>query len=351
MSFLNKYYQPWSLRWIIQRFILVIRQGGLTRISIKTLITDYKSTRKVSKSLEKRALANRPFVNSGKGSSSLPGSSAYEHAERIITCSDLDPDSLSPLNKFFDHIYIVNLARRVDRRELMIQKLTKLKIKAEFFPAEDGNTEYNLNEFTDYFNTPIDPLNANELEIKLKRKAISSPGEWGTLKSYRNLLQDANERGFDKILCLEDDIIFAKEFDELFNQASNLIPDNWKILYLGASQHSWQVSVDLIYPPDLFNENTPVKYYLPLNTDGVFAVGISKTALPFLIAEAEKMNCPFDSGALRKATKNFKGDCFVLTPNLIIADVRESDIRTGRKQSSFAEIARWNLDLYDLTGF
>jgi len=230
----------------------------------------------------------------------------------------------------------------------MVQKLTKLKIKAEFFPAEDGTSEDNLREFSDYLSTPIDPENAHELEIKLKRKAIFSPGAWGTLKTYRNILIEATNKGFDNILCLEDDAIFSKNFEELFNKANKIIPENWEILYLGASQHSWEESVDLVYPSVKFDENAAIKYYLPLNTDGAFAVGLSCKVFSYLISEINKMNCAFDSGALRSATKAFQGGCFVVNPNLIIADVRDSDIRIGRKQSDFAEIVRWDLNLYDL---
>jgi GR25 family glycosyltransferase involved in LPS biosynthesis len=348
MSFLSKYYKPWSLRWIIQRFILVIRQGTFSQISFKTLIIDYKSYKKVGKSLKKQSSAGHSDINSGNDPSFLDNISSNEKSERIVTCPHLDPSFLSALNKYFDHIYIVNLARRADRRREMVQKLTKLKIKAEFFPAEDGTSEENFREFSDYFNTPIDPENAHELEIKLKRKAIFSPGAWGTLKTYKNILTEAGNKGFDKILCLEDDAIFAKYFEESFNQAITIIPENWKLLYLGASQHSWAENIDLIIPADKFDENTPVKYYLPLNTDGAFAIGIRNRAFSYLISEINKMNCAFDSGALRSAAKAFKGGCFVVTPNLVIADVRDSDIRIGRKQSDFAEIVRWDLKLYDL---
>jgi GR25 family glycosyltransferase involved in LPS biosynthesis len=333
MSFLSKYYKPWSFRWIIQRFILVIKQGSFTQISFRTLINDYKSSKKVSKSLKNKSLTD----HSGDAIS----------VERIISCQHLDPGSLSSLNNYFDHIYVVNLARRADRREKMLKKLSMLKIKAEFFPAEDGTSDENLKEFTEYYDTPIDPDQANEVEIRLKRKAIFSPGEWGTLKSYRNIFMDAVDNGFEKILCLEDDIIFAKNFEELFNKVAGIIPENWKILYLGASQHSWEESTDLIYPAITIDEKTPLKYYLPLNTDGAFAFGTSKQVFSYLIKEIEKMNCAFDSGALRRATKAFKGKCFVLYPNLIIADVSESDIRVGRKQSDFAKIVRWDLNFYD----
>lgn len=337
MSFLSNYYKPWSLRWIIQRFILVIKQGSFSQISFRTLVNDYRSSKKVSKSLKKHPSAGNSAIN--------PGDAIL--SERIVTCQHLDPRSLSSLNNYFDHIYVVNLARRADRRQEMVKKLTRLNIKAEFFPAEDGTSAENLKEFTEYYNTPIDPENAHEVEVRLKRKAIFSPGEWGTLKSYRNIFNDAVSRGFEKILCLEDDIIFANNFEELFNQAARIIPEDWKILYLGASQHSWEISVDLIYPALTFDEKSPVNYYLPLNTDGAFAFGIKYQAFSYVISEINKMNCAFDSGPLRRATKAFKGECFVLNPNLVIADVSESDIRVGRKQSDFAKIARWDLNFYD----
>jgi GR25 family glycosyltransferase involved in LPS biosynthesis len=185
------------------------------------------------------------------------------------------------------------------------------------------------------------------MEARLKRKVIVSPGAWGILKTYRNLLSEAIERGFDRILCLEDDVIFAKNFEEMFLQAVEIIPDSWKILYLGASQHTWEENVDLVTPAGKFNDTDLVRYYYPLNTDGAFAIGISKEIIPYLLSETTGMNCPLDSGALRSAAKTFKGECYVLKPNLVIADVSESDIRTGRKQSDFAGIARWDLSLYN----
>jgi hypothetical protein len=185
------------------------------------------------------------------------------------------------------------------------------------------------------------------MELKLKRKVIVSPGAWGILKTYRNLLSEALERGFGKILCLEDDVVFAKDFDMMFGQAVEIIPENWKVLYLGASQHTWEDGLDLIIPEGVFKNTDPLNYYYPLNTDGAFAIGLRADIIPFLLEESSAMNCPLDSGALRSASRKFQGDCFVLTPNLVIADVSDSDIRTGRKQADFAGIARWDLNLYD----
>lgn len=346
MSFLNKYYKPWSIIWVFQRFILLIKQRRLPQISFTNLIVDYKFTRDVRKKLRnynnssspgaKLSLPELPFFNFTKFELST-----------IVTCKDLPVTELSGLNHYFDHIYIVNLERRADRRLEMVQKLTRLHIRAEFFKAEDGSTKENLEEFQDYLNKPIDPANAHELEIRLKRKVIYSPGAWATLKTYKKLLQDAEKRGFNRILTLQDDAVFSLDFENQFGQAITQIPDKWKLIYLGASQHSWIQGEDLYYPEIKPETKGTISYYHALNTDGAFAIGIHKSSFTFLSQEIEKMNCSFDSGPLRNTSRHYRDECFVVDPNIIIADVRESDIRISRKQMEFARTVRWDLSGYD----
>jgi GR25 family glycosyltransferase involved in LPS biosynthesis len=225
-----------------------------------------------------------------------------------------------------------------------------MKIRAEFFKAEDGSNEQNLREFQRYLDTPIELVNAHELEIKLKRKVIYSPGAWGTLKTYDKLIKDARERGFRKILTLEDDVIFARNFEYLFNKLVSVVPGNWRLLFLGASQHSWKEGGDYFLPSHQQELQSSIGYYFPFNTDGAFAVGIHESVFDVLLEEIDRMNSPFDSGALRKVTHNYIGDCYVAYPNLIIADVRDSDNLLSRKMSGFAKTVRWDLSRFDLGG-
>ena len=44
---------------------------------------------------------------------------------------------------------------------------------------------------------------------------------------------DAKKNKYNKILFMEDDVIFHKEFNSLFNDITSKIDDDWKILYLG----------------------------------------------------------------------------------------------------------------------
>jgi len=334
LASLEKYYKPWTLSWIIQQGLLVLKQGRLGQVSIKTLWLDFLSFREANKRMKE--------TSNGFAETKKP-----DHYPRIVTCHDVPLGELSALNQYFDQVYVINLVRRQDRREEMMKKLTGLNIKAEFYPAEDGQSEENLREFNEYYNSPIDPQNAHEMEIKLKRKVIVSPGAWGILKTYRSLIREAQGRGFEKILCFEDDVIFAKNFEKLFIQATDVISEDWKIIYLGASQYTWKENVDLIIPERVFKDSHTVRYYYPLNTYGAFALGLRNTSFSLILSESDEMKCPIDAGILQKVSNRFIGDCFVLVPNLVIADVRNSDIRVKRKQINFAKMVRWDLSLYD----
>lgn len=346
-KFLNGYYKPWSVKWVVQRAIMVMKESRLPQLSFRNLLVDYKFSREVWRTLHQQHSFRGSRV-SGDLSGLFTAHSITEFEyPKIITCENTAEEHLSGLNRYFDHIYVVNLPRRADRRLEMIQKLNRYNVRAEFFRAEDGTTEENIREFNEYYHRPIDPGQAHEMELRLKRKVIYSPGAWATLKTYRNLLEDARSRGFKKILCLQDDAVFCHDFERLFADTAALIPSNWKILYLGASQHAWEEGADLFRAREDITESASVTYYHPLNTDGAFAIGLDQGVFAHLLGEIAKMNCSFDSGPLRSATKAFRGDCYVIQPNLIIADVRESDIRISRKQREFARTVRWDLEKYD----
>ena len=51
------------------------------------------------------------------------------------------------INKYFDHIYCLNLDRRIDRWKAMSKRFKKHGIQASRFPAIDGETEENLDKF------------------------------------------------------------------------------------------------------------------------------------------------------------------------------------------------------------
>lgn len=253
------------------------------------------------------------------------------------------------LNEYFDEIYVINLKRRVDRLVKVSKKLFDLGIKFNVVDAIDGSEHSVRKEFQEYLDRPLVGENAHHLERAYKRKMIDSAGAWAYLKTYKMILQEARNNKSRRILCFDDDVIFHKNFNSLIQQAIQNIPQNWKLLYLGATQHLWDFPSAIKYPDATLNTyDSSQNYYHPLYTDGSFAVGIDQSVFSTLIEEVEKMNCSFDSGPMRKIMQKSQESCVVIQPNLVIADVTESDIRSARDQTKLSQKLKWDLRSYEL---
>jgi GT2 family glycosyltransferase len=182
-------------------------------------------------------------------------------------------------------------------------------------------------------------LKKNKYDLELGRKALRSPGALGCLLSVRSIIRDAKKRGLKRILLLDDDVIFSKNFLNDFSKASDL-PGDWKLLYLGASQHNWSGI-------SKFNDN----FYYAKNTSGTFAVGIDHSLFDYILNISSELELPIDSYLERFVQPRHSKSCFVFTENLMIADVTSSDIREPQDQVKRAKRMRWDLSLYDFKEF
>ncbi|CAG8838827.1 30254_t:CDS:1 [Gigaspora margarita] len=136
---------------------------------------------------------------------------------------------LNPLNYTlgFDFIYVINLERRVDRREKMeaLEKYHGLCFK--YVKAVDKDDEI-----------AISRLNRSKLLEPL-------PGMKACYLSHYNIYQSIIENGYKNALILEDDIdIELNIFDIMYNIHHNL-PNDWELLYFGHC-HEWMDSITLI---------------------------------------------------------------------------------------------------------
>lgn len=238
------------------------------------------------------------------------------------------------LNYYFDHIYVLNLDRRPDRLKNMVVSLNKLGIyNWSKFSAIDGKKEPHYSEWCNYKKQRMTQTE----KMKYQRKAIASAGSWAILKSMFLMLRDAIEKKWETILVFQDDLLFHKNFVDEFLSIPDKIPKNWKLLYLGATQHNWEYV------------EYRTKYYFPFSCDGAFAVAIHSSIFKELMNEIIKFDMPFDSGALKTIQKRYGRQCIVLSPNLAIADIRDSDLRNSRDLLNYSKKFRWNLNLYDYT--
>jgi hypothetical protein len=238
------------------------------------------------------------------------------------------------INYFFNHVYVLNLERSTDRKSQVLKEINKNNINNyEFYTAVDGSTEPQLSMWEEYSQIPF-----TEHEKKLGRKLIGSPGVLGNLLSIKNILLDAKTKGYDKILVLEDDVRFHKNFNLLFSEYARLLPDDWLLFLLGAGVNQIDQASKSI--------NDKI-FHCGRNLSGGFAMGIRHFIYDELIQECDKQTHPFDSGALHYVINKYNHYCYVCKPNLIICDVETSTMRPEkRNMNDFARRVGWELDEY-----
>lgn len=110
----------------------------------------------------------------------------------------------------FEQAFCINLDKRKDKWNGAKKQFDSIGIKVERISGVDGFLE--------------PPANIR-------------PGEVGCLKSHLKVFQIAKERGLKSFLMLEDDVEFAENFNDKFNQIEASIPP-YEMLYLGINPHT-----------------------------------------------------------------------------------------------------------------
>lgn len=112
---------------------------------------------------------------------------------------------------YFDQLYIINLAARTDRRKEMAGELSKIGLdfdhpQVELFQA-------------------VHPDAAGP---------FPSIGAHGCFMSHLSLLIKARESGFKRVLLLEDDLNFVRDFTQKIEPLLDNLPDTaWSVFYGG----------------------------------------------------------------------------------------------------------------------
>jgi len=118
------------------------------------------------------------------------------------------------LNEFFDKSYCINLDRRTDRwEENCLPQFKKLNLDVERFSATDGKNLTLLHG---------SPYN----------------GELAGSMSHLEVIKKAKKENVEKLLLLEDDVVFRDDTNDMFSNTINNVPDNWDILFFGGNHVS-----------------------------------------------------------------------------------------------------------------
>ena len=254
----------------------------------------------------------------GRADSKLKSSLGQWEIEKYYNCEEEDlyaRDFMygpSLINDYFDKIYCINLDRRKDKWNVVNKRFIQSKINIERFSAIDGD------------DIPIDMI---------KKHSKLNKNEIGCMLSHYAIIKDAESKKYKRILILEDDVIFFKDFNKTFFEQIEGIKD-WKLLYLGASQHFWK---HLEYGKS---------FYYSKDDLGTFAIAIDQSMYSKILETAPIKNMAIDKKLTVLQDENYK-DCYTLYPNLIISDVNISDIRNSQNLTKHSKITKWDLSLYD----
>lgn len=237
-------------------------------------------------------------------------------------------------NSFFDHIYVINLESQNKNYNNMVLRLKMIGATNVTFVRPPHAK--NIPKLQELFNYITSESLITPMELTEKNKLIKNIGELGCIESHLMCLMDADIKQHKNILILEDDVYFDKHFLIKFKEYTDPIKADWLYLMLGSSQWSWWGNAPFI------ENNT---FHPTRASMGTFAVGVNHRMIPDLINNLSMYTGPADLGGYIQTIISGRpsesihsiyhiyenkypiNKCFVLYPNLIIPDTRQSDIR------------------------
>jgi hypothetical protein len=249
-----------------------------------------------------------------------------------------EDENINSVNVYFDGIFCINLDRCQNKWETVNKRFVKNNIQVERVRAYDGSWPIVKNEW-EKVKVNLNTKYGDQILKASNYGLIENEFAYGTLCSHIQVIQLAKQRKLKKILVFEDDVIFHTDFIRLMRGLKEFV--NWKLLYLGASQHNWD------------NIKIDAGYYHPYKTLGGFAYALDSSVFDEvlgLLTTYEKSfdNCLANFNDLDVQTK-YKNECYTLYPNIVIADVRESELRGQRDMTEHAKKMKWDLYLYDFS--
>jgi GR25 family glycosyltransferase involved in LPS biosynthesis len=257
-------------------------------------------------------------------------------------------DLLHP-NTFFDKIYCINLERRPDRWINVKSKFDRLGIDVERFIASDGKDIKNLPE-TSFFNH------------------FMNKSEYGCLMSHKRVVEDAKKNGYKRVLILEDDVLFHKDFMNLFQRVKDA--PEWDMLFLGCNsivpKHkiqeelenqrgfmkatiesgSYAYAIDQKFYDEYLNKINTFKYAM---ASFLVELRTPDELLRFFYNQNQTLNINFIKSILPSYLKktNLYKKHYAMLPKIILTDISETDIIPKRiNQEAFLKRNGANADDY-----
>ncbi|XP_025835147.1 glycosyltransferase 25 family member-like isoform X2 [Agrilus planipennis] len=121
---------------------------------------------------------------------------------------------------------MINLLRRPERRKRMMRCFDELGLEVEILDAVDGrHLSDDVLEEIKFLPGYADPYHKRPMTL----------GEIGCFLSHYNIWEEAYEKGYEKVMVLEDDIRFEAYFRSRMERLMEEVEDipGWDLIYLG----------------------------------------------------------------------------------------------------------------------
>jgi len=237
-----------------------------------------------------------------------------------------------------DAVYVINLVKRKDKRDKMLAQFAIYNMNVKFVDAIDGTHKSEVINYNAY---------CNDYKMKNKQTPKIRSEEYAYIRTINGIMNEAIYEERNKIMICDDDVILCRDFRNTINEILGLIDKKnvkCKLLYFGASQRDWEY---IALYSKVIQLNETYSLYHCYHTQGSFMTLYDKDVFSKII-EYNSYSCdPFDCHAMWKIQNDYKDECYVIKPNVAIADVRNSDIRAGREMKPTANVFQWKLDMFD----
>lgn len=218
-----------------------------------------------------------------------------------------------------DCIYILNLDRLKYRYDEVLNRLNSIGInkknqKIIRWSAIDGSKDlpYSKEIYSSEYENKHDYLKKmnetlqkyNYLSKKINEQIFMKPGQIGCYYSFIQIIKDAKNNMYERILILEDDVYFTSDFKEKLNK---LLYKKNDIIYLGNSHRYWnnKNSINSFYCPEKNSKENKNLVEYPLgclarNEErnnsflGNFGIVLNKSAFDTILEYAYPMRYPID---------------------------------------------------------
>lgn len=200
----------------------------------------------------------------------------------------------------FDKIYIINLKHRIDRRKNMINQMNKInETNYEFFDAIKPTIEQ------------VNDWNSNYLKQHNDNYRI---GCLGCMFSHMMIMKLALKENYNKILILEDDVIFNNNYNNLSNYLSNIDQNKQDMIYLSGSH--------IIQPEKITDNIYQIKKTFTTNS-----YIINKRAMEYIVNNINKYEKEIDVFYTEYIQKANDFNCICINPHITYQESGYSDIQ------------------------